>query len=65
MAHPSGSTSVRFKLARAPKSGIETARALMRARLDEQTWRDDLAKSREALGREQTLAGMVTIADPK
>ena len=65
MTHPTGSTPVSFKLERAAKSGIETARALMRARLDEQTWRDDLAQRREALGREQTLAGMVTIVEPK
>ena len=65
MAHPTGSTPVSFKLERASKSGIETARELMRARLDEQTWRSDLAQSREALAGEQTLAGMAAIVNAK
>lgn len=61
MAHPTGLTPVTFNLERAPKSGIEAARELMRARLDEQTWRDDLVEKRKALAAEQTLAGMVAI----
>jgi len=65
MAHPTGSTPVSFKLERASKSGIETARELIRARLDEQTWRGDLAQSREALAGEQTLAGMAAVVEGK
>ena len=61
MAHPTGSTPVTFELQRAPQSGIATARAHLRARLDEQTWRDDLEKKRKALAAEQTLAGMLAI----
>jgi hypothetical protein len=65
MTHPTGSTPVKFKLERAPKSGLEIARGLMRARLDEQTWRGDLPERREALAREQTLAGMAAVVEGK
>ena len=65
MTHPTGNTPVTFKLARAPESGIAVARKLMQARLDEQTWRDDLDQGREALAREETLAGMFAIVDGK
>lgn len=61
MAHPTGLTPVTFTLEHAPKSGIEATRALMRERLDEQTWRDDLEQKRQALANERTLAGMVEI----
>ena len=64
MAHPTGSTPVTFELKRSPKSGIETARELIRARLDDQTWRDDLEEKRRALAAEQTLAGMFAIVRP-
>lgn len=63
MAHPTGSTPVTFRLERAEKSGVETARELMRARLDEQTWRGDLAERRDALANEQTLPGMIFIVE--
>ncbi len=65
MTHPTGNTPVKFKLARAPESGIAAARALMQARLDDQTWRDGLDQEREALAREETLAGMFAIVDGK
>ena len=65
MANPTGSTPVTFTLERAPKSGIEVARALMRERLDEQTWRTDLDEKRRALATEQTLAGMLAIVRPE
>ncbi len=58
MINPTGSTPVKFELARAPKSGIEVARELMQARLNDQRWRDDLDKARRALAAEQTLAGI-------
>ena len=46
MTHPTSGTPVTFELERAPESGIEAARALLRARLDDQTWRTDLAQKR-------------------
>lgn len=61
MANPTGSTPVTFTLARAPKSGIDTARELMRGKLDEQTWRSDLEEKRRALATAQTLAEMIAI----
>jgi hypothetical protein len=65
MTHPTGSTPVSFKLERAPKSGIEIARELLRTRLNEQTWRSDLAQRREALAKEPTLAGLFAIVQGK
>jgi hypothetical protein len=61
MTHPTAGTPVTFELERAPNSGIEAARALIRARLDDYTWRTDLEQRRRALATEQTLAGMVAI----
>lgn len=61
MANPTGFTPVTFTLERAPKSGIEAVREIIRGRLDEQTWRDDLPAKRNALAAEQTLAGMVAL----
>jgi hypothetical protein len=61
MLHPTGGTPVTFELERAPNSGIDAARALLRARLDDQTWRHDLEQKRRALASEKTLAGMVAI----
>jgi len=63
MANPTGFTPVRFRLERTPKSGIETARELMRARLDKLTWRDDLPERREALAGAKTLTDMVEIVE--
>ena len=40
---------------------MEAARALLRARLDDQTWRRDLEEKRRALAVEPTLAGMIEI----
>ncbi|MBE2180671.1 MAG: hypothetical protein IAE97_09395 [Chthoniobacterales bacterium] len=65
MTHPTGNTPVTFQLARAPESGIAVARQLLRPRLEDQTWRDDLDQGREALAREETLAGMFAIVDGK
>jgi len=61
MSHPTGATPVSFELQRAPESGIEVARGLLRLRLDAQTWRTDLDEKRRALAAEQTLAGMVEV----
>jgi len=61
MAHPSGNTEVEFTLLRAQKSGLEAARAAMRAQLDKQTWRGDLDKQRAALAAQTTLNGMIEI----
>jgi hypothetical protein len=63
MANPTGVTPVTFELERAPKSGLEAARELMRLRLEEQTWRTDLDEKRRALAAEQTLAGMFAIVN--
>jgi hypothetical protein len=52
---------VTFELERAPKSGIEAAREILRPYLDQQTWRTDLKQKRRALATEQTLPGMVSI----
>jgi hypothetical protein len=65
MANPVGYTPVKFELARAPKSGIETARELMRLYLDDQTWRRDLEEMRRALAAERTLPGMFAIVRPE
>jgi hypothetical protein len=65
MAHPTGSTPVRFRLERATDSGIEAARALMKSRLDVQTWRNDLHKQREAIDRATTLDEMFSIISPE
>ncbi len=65
LINPTGSTPVTFELKRAPESGLEAARALLRTRLDDQTWRDDLEEKRRALAAEQTLAGMVAIVRGK
>jgi hypothetical protein len=61
MTHPTSGTPVTFELERAPNTGIEAARALLRARLDDQTWRRDLEEKRRALAVEPTLAGMIEI----
>jgi hypothetical protein len=58
MTHPTGTTSVTFELARAETSGIDAARRLLRARLDEQTWRDDLDDARRAIATGNDLAAM-------
>ncbi len=58
MAHPTGTTPVTFELARADKTGIDAARVLLRARLDEQTWRDDLDAARQVIATSQDLAAM-------
>lgn len=61
MVNPNSLMKVTFDLARAPKSGIEAARELMRIRLDQQTWRRDLEEKRRALATEQALPGMIAI----
>ena len=61
MTHPTSGTPVTFELERAPKTGIEAARDLMRPYLDQQTWRSDLEQKRRALAAEKTLPGMVSI----
>ena len=61
MAHPTGSTPVKFELQRAPASSIEVARGLLRQRLAEQAWRTDLEVKRRQLDAEQTLEGMLGI----
>jgi hypothetical protein len=61
MTHPTVGTPVTFELECAPNSGIDAARALLRARLDDQTWRRDLEQKRRALAAEKTLGGMVAI----
>ena len=61
MVHPSGNTEVEFTLLRAQKSGLEAARAAMRAQLDKQTWRSDLDKQRAALAAQTTLSGMLDV----
>lgn len=63
MSHPTGSTPVKFELERAPKSGVEAARELLRLRLDAQNWRSDLEEQRRALNAERTLAGMVEVVN--
>lgn len=65
MINPTGSTPVSFTLQRAPKSGLEAARAILRTRLDDQTWRRDLDEKRRAFAAETTLAGMVEIVNSK
>lgn len=64
MANPNATMKVTFELARAPKSGIEAAREIFRARLDSQTWRRDLEEKRRALAAENTLTGMFSILQP-
>jgi hypothetical protein len=61
MVNPNSSFKATFDLARAPKSGIEAAREIFRARLDEQTGRRDLEEKRLALAAEKTLTGMLSI----
>ncbi len=61
MINPVGSTPVKFRLERAPKSGLELTREYFLARLDQQTWHDDLPKRRAALARETTLSGMIAV----
>jgi hypothetical protein len=61
MAHPVGNTEVTFVLKRAPASGLEAARAAMRAQLDMQTWRTDLDKKRAQLATQTTLEGMAAL----
>jgi hypothetical protein len=64
MAHPTGFTPVTFELERAPKSGIEAARELIRSQLDAQTWRQDLEYQRGVLAAQQTLSAMVATLRP-
>jgi hypothetical protein len=61
MANPTGVTPVTFELQRDPKTGIATARALLHARLDVQTWRTDLEQKRRELDSAQTLDAMLKI----
>lgn len=63
MINPTGSTPVKFELKRAPKSGIEAARAVFRSRLDEQHWRDNMEEKRRELDKELTLTGMVELVN--
>jgi len=61
MTHPTSGTPVTFVLERAPESGIEAGRALLRAQLDVQTWRHDLPEARRELAAQHTLADMLAI----
>ena len=63
MAHPSGTTEVKFELERAPKSGLQAALEATRAQLDAQTWRHDLEKRRKKLASQTTLPGMQKIVE--
>jgi|GEM_PF-2893188 len=65
MANPTSGTSVKFRLERTPRGGLETAREMLRARLDEQTWHSDLPKRRAELAKAQTLAAMAEILEQK
>jgi hypothetical protein len=61
MLHPSGDTEVAFDLKRAPKSGLDAARAAMRAELEIQTWRTDMEKRRKTIATQTTLSGMMEV----
>jgi hypothetical protein len=58
MAHPVGITEVTFDLQRAPKSGLDAARAAMQAQLETQTWRDDIDARSKKIATQTTLDGM-------
>jgi hypothetical protein len=58
MANPSGATEVTFDLARAGESGLDAARAAIKAQLLTQTWRDDVKERTEKLEKASTLKEM-------
>jgi hypothetical protein len=61
MVHPTGVTPVTFELEHAPESGIEPARALLLAYLDQRTSLSDLEQKRKKLASKKTLPEMLAI----
>lgn len=62
MAHPSERTEVTFDL-KAQSSGRDAARELFARQIEKQDWRRDREVRQKALGSEQTLLGMVMLAE--